>query len=818
MTSLPNDLCLTFRLLRRRPAFAAVVLLTLAVSIGANSTMFSVVNAVLLQALPYPDSTNLVQLFFALPKDDVLVKFLGTERVDFPWADFEDIRSQQQVCDGLAAYRPMDTNFRSDQGPERLVGADVSSGFFSLLGINPLLGRGFQQTDSISSNSRTVVLSHSLWQRHFAGTPEVIGKSVLLDGSPYTVAGVMPASFSSIPTKDWSVRSGLIRSHLEPELWIRHVPSPDDQDRSSMQFNVIARLKSGITAERAQADLNVIARRLGQQYPHCTKDWGIAVEPLHKALRGRYRTLLSILQGAAGLVLLIASINLANLLLSRSAGRKAELAIRTSLGANRVRILRQLLTESLVLSMLGGGTGLLLTYEGIQLLNNFLPAIFVGIPLIRVDTQVFGFTLLISLLAGAGFGLAPAIQSSRVDLNSELRQSQMRATRSGRNRLSRLLIVAQVSLTLSLLIAAGLLVKAFYHLWHINPGCRIDNVLTMRLNYTVEGTPGEQTLRNYFRRVLDRMNAMPGVESAGLVGVVPTAGSPYNSYISLMGRPDLQNNRVLVSYQPASSQYFRTMGIPLRQGRYFTDLDDENAPLVALIGETMAERFWPGQNPVGKQVHLDGKPRTVLGVVGDVRQEDLSRAYRCSMYLPYPQYLTSSMTVVVRTANPQALIDSVRKSIYAIDAGHPVSHVRTMETVVADGLISLRLIMFLLLMMAGLALILALLGIYGVLSNLVTQRRREIGVRMALGARRWDVLKMVLQQGLSPVLLGIGAGIMLSLGITRILSNQLYGVTPTDPATFALVSMLMIAAASLACVIPAGKAAHVDPLVTLKCD
>ncbi len=640
-----------------------------------------------------------------------------------------------------------------------------------------------------------------------------------LEGIPYKVVGVMPANFCSIPTRDWRVRSGLIRSQLEPQLWTPLLPSADDWDRGSMQFDVIARLKPTITLERAQVDLSLIARRIEQQFPHNFKGWGIAADPLQEALRGRYRTLLLILQGAVGLVLLIASVNIANLLLNRTVGRRRELAIRASLGADRKRILCQLLTESFLLSLLGGGLGLLLAYEGSQLLNAFLPAIFIGVPPIRLDTNVLGFACLISLLTGVGFGMVPALLASRTNLNATLRLGQNQAGRFSRNRLSRLLVVAQVSLTLALLIATGLLVRTFLHLWNVNPGCQTSKILTMRINFTDEGPQDNRARLAYFRQVLEKVPTLLGVESAGLVAALPTTGNFNNTTVSLEDHPELKNNPVLVLSQPASAQYFQTMGIPLRQGRFFTEQDDENEPLVTLISETMARRFWAGQNPVGRRVDLDGKHWTILGVVGDVRQEDLIMDYRCSMYMPYPQYPVPSLSLAVRTAvNPQAMSATIRKAIYSIDASHPVSQVRTMETVIADGLLSLRLVMFLLMMMAGLALILALLGIYGVLANVVAQRRQEIGVRMALGAQQQDVLRMVLQQGLGLVLLGIGVGVILSLGITRILAGQLYGVTPTDPATFAVVSLSLIAAATLACALPARKAAQVDPLVALKCE
>lgn len=817
MDLLLKDLLFGLRLLRRSPGFTSVVVLILALSIGANTTIFSAVNAVLLQSLPYPESGRLVQLFFTIPGDNFLARFLGSPKLNFAYADFQDIRSQQQVFEEMAAYRAIDENFKSDQGPERLVAANVSEGFFPLLGVSALLGRGFLQEDFAPSASRVVMLSHSLWQRHFAGKPDALGKNVTLEGISYTVVGVMPADFCSIPTRDWRVRSGLIRTQLEPSLWTPLLPSADDWDRGSMQFDVIARLKPAITLERARSDLDLIARRIQQQFPHDFKVWGIAADSLHAALRARYRTLLLILQGAVGLVLLIASVNIANLLLNRTAGRQRELAVRASLGADHKRIVCQLLAESVLLSLLGGGLGLLFTYSGIELLNAFLPAVFIGVPLIRIDTHVLAFTCLISMLTGAGIGTVPALVALRTNLNAAVRPGQCLAGRFNRHRLSRLLVVAQVSLTLALLIASGLLVRTCLYLWNVNPGCQTRKILTMRINFTDEGPRDSRALLAYFRQVLDRVTTVPGVESAGLVAALPTTGNFNNSTVSLEGRPDLQNNPVFVLSQPASARYFQTMGIPLRQGRFFTEQDNENAPLVTLISETMARRFWPDQNPVGRRVHLGGRQWTVLGVVGDVRQEDLVMDYRCTMYMPYPQYPTSSLTLVARTAvKPLAVSGAVREAIYSIDARHPVSQIRTMETVIGDGLLSLRLVMFLLSIMAGLALLLALLGIYGVLANVVGQRTQEIGVRMALGARRQDVLTMVLQQGMAPVLLGIGIGVILALGITRILVSQLYGVTPADPATFIVVSLALIGTASLACVLPAGRAARVDPLLALK--
>jgi putative ABC transport system permease protein len=812
-----KDLLFGLRLLRRSPGFTAIAVLILALAIGANTTIFSAVNAVLLRTLPYPQSSRLVQLFFTIPGDNFLARFLGSPKLNFAYADFQDIRSQQQVFEEMAAYRAIDTNFKSDQGPERLVAANVSEGFFPLLGVDPLLGRGFLQEDFAPSNNRVVMLSHGLWQRHFADEPDVIGKDVTLDGISYTVVGVMRADFCSIPTRDWRVRSGLIRTQLEPQIWTPLLPSAGDWDRGSMQFDVIGRLKPTITLARAQSDLDLIAHRIQQQFPHDFKVWGIEVELLHAALRGRYRTLLLILQGAVGLVLLIAAVNIANLLLNRAAGRQRELAIRASLGADHKRIICQLLTESVLLSLLGGGLGLLLAYVGNKLLNAFLPAVFIGVPLIRIDTHVLLFVCLLSMLTGAALGTVPALLTLRINLNAAVRPGQILAGRFNRHRLSRLLVVAQVSLTLALLVASGLLARTCLYLWNLNPGCQTRKILTMRISFTDEGPQDNRALVAYFRRVLERVPALPGVESAGLVAALPTTGNFNNSTVSLEGRPDLQKNPVLVLSQPTSARYFQTMGIPLRQGRLFSEQDDENAPLVTLISETMVRRFWQGQNPVGRRVYLGGKHWTIVGVVGDVRQEDLVMDYRCAMYMPYPQYPAPSLTLAVRTAvNPLAMSLAVREAIYSIDARHPVSQIRTMETVIGDGLLSLRLFMFLISTMAGLALLVALLGIYGVLANVVGQRTQEIGVRMALGARRRDVLKIVLQQGMTPVLLGIGIGVILSLGITRILASQLYGVTPTDPATFIGVSLALFGAATLACALPAGRAARVDPLVALK--
>jgi putative ABC transport system permease protein len=814
-----QDIRYGVRWLCRCPLFALVIVLTLATSIGANTAIFSAVNAVLLRALPYPQSERLVQLFYTVPADHFLVRLLGSPKLNFSYPDFLDIRSQQQVFEEVAAFRGIDMNFKSDLGPERLVAANISEGFFPLLGVRPVLGRGFLPEDFKPSANHVVVLSHSLWQKHFVGNPEAIGKNVTLEGIPYTVAGVMPASFSSIPTRDWGVRSGLIRSQREPQLWTPFLPVKDDWDRESMQFDVIARLNPAITLARTQMDLKLISSRIEKQFPHYFKGWGIAADPLQESLFGRYRTLLWILQGTAGLVLLIASVNIANLMLNRAIGRQGELAIRASLGATRGRILRQLLTESLLLSLLGGGLGLLLTVQGSQLLNSFLPAILAGIPPIRIDAQVLGFTLFISLLAGAGFGMAPALLASRINLNAALRQGRNQAGRFSRNKLSHLLVVAQVSLTLPLLIASGLLIKTFLHLWNVNLGFQTRQILTMRINFTADGSQGDQALLAYLRRVLEKVPALPGVESAGLVGALPTTGIFNQTTFSLEDRPETKSNPVHVLSQPASARYFQTMGIPLRQGRLFTDQENENAPGVTLISETMARKFWQDQDPVGRRVSLGGKNWTILGVVGDVRQEELAADYRCSLYMPFTQLPYPSLTLAVHTtANPLAMSAAVREAIYSIDPRHPISQVRTMKTVINDGLISLRLIMFLLFAMSGLAFVLTLLGVYGVLANMVAQRSREIGLRMALGARAGDVMKMVLHQGLTLVLLGIAAGILFSVGLTRILSSQLYNVTSTDPVTFVSVSLLLMVAATLACTLPARNAAQVDPLVAMKCE
>jgi putative ABC transport system permease protein len=795
-------------MLGKSPGFTAMAVLALALGIGANSAIFSVVNTVLLRPLPYKDPDRLVMVWYHVPQK-------GLKQFSASPLDFIDWRDQSQVFEQMAAFDSLSFNLTGKEEPERIEGARVSASLFPLLGVKAALGRTFLAEEEQPGHERVVILSHGLWQRRFGADPGFIGQTLTLNGSSYTVVGILPASFK-FPDKE--------------ELWTPLAFNPEqliESARGGRSLLVIGRLKPAVTLRQGQTEMSTIARRLEQRYPVTNTGWGIHLVPLHEQEVEEYRLALLILLGVVGFVLLIACANVANLLLARAATRQKEIAIRTALGATRRHVIRQLLTESLLLAGLGGALGLLLALWGIDLLVAVCPADMPRVQEVRLDGHVLGFTLLVSLLAGVIFGLAPAFQASQPDLNQSLKEGGWKSRAlPGRHRIRNLLVVGEVALALVLLIGAGLMIKSFLRVRSVHLGFNPEHVLTMQIALPPSQYAAGHPVSAFYRQLLARIEELPGVQSVGAVTVLPLSGDVSATSFTIEGRPPLPTGEfLLANYRAISPHYFRTMGIPLLQGRDVAERDGEAAPTVVVINQTMAQRFWPGEQPLGKRLRLKVKGQQIsceiVGVVGDVKYAELNAKATPEIYWPYAQNLrpgyTSNMTLVVRTASdPVSMAAAVRSQVQAVDRNQPVFNIKTMEQYVVQAVASWRGATLLLSLFAALALVLAAVGIYSVMSYSVTQRTHEIGVRMALGAEPRDVLRLVVGQGMMLTLIGVIAGLAAAFALTRVMSEMLYGVSPTDPTTFAAIALLLAAVALMASYIPARRATKVDPMVALR--
>lgn len=800
-----QDLRYGTRMLLKNPGFTIVAVIALALGIGANSAIFSVVNTVLLRPLPYTDPERLVMVW-----EDRTAK--GYPRDTPAPANYVDWRDQNQVFEGMAAIATHSLNLTGAGEPERLEGKRVSANFFNILGVEPLLGRGFLPEEDEPGAARVVVLSHGLWQRRFGSDKAILGKSLTLNGVGHEVVGVMPPDFQ-FPTR-------------EDELWVPIAFTPQQAAaRQSHYLQVIARTKPGVTIEQAQAEMSTIGARLQQQYPENT-DLGVAVVPLHEQFVGDIKPALLILLGAVGFVLLVACANVANLLLARAAARQKEIALRVALGASRGRLVRQFLTESLLLAALGGVVGLLLSLWGVNLLKAFIPENISQARHIAIDRWVLGFTALVSLLTGLIFGLAPATQASNFNLNETLKEGG-RDSASGRrgNRIRSVLVVVEVAVSLVLLIGAGLLINSFLRLRGVDPGFRTDNLLTMRVMLPETKYTDQARRSAFYAELVRRVEALPGVNSAAVANWIPLVKQGDSSGIAIEGQPAPapgQNPSVVT--RVVSPHYFQTMGIELLRGRQLTEQDRADAPRVIVISETMARKFWPGEEPLGKRVTMGGPAGApvpwleVVGVVKDVRQFELTAEPKPQMYVPFeqPVFFRPSHLIVKTEVEPGGLASAVRKTVWEIDKDQPVSNISTMKEVLSESISRQRFSMLLLGIFAAVALVLAAVGIYGVMSYSVAQRTHEIGIRMALGAQRSDVLKLAVGQGLKLVLVGVALGLAAAFVLTRVMSSLLFGVSATDPATLAIISLVLIGVALFASYIPARRATKVDPMVALR--
>jgi putative ABC transport system permease protein len=801
MSLMLQDIRFGIRSLARRPGFTAIALLTLALGIGANTAIFSVVNAVLLRPLPYADPERIVWLWDTIRPDSPAPTSLP---------EFLDWKEQNRSFEQLAAFLASNEFLDAGDGTEDVRVGSVTPQMFSLFKVKPIIGRTFTDEETLPERFRVAVLSHSLWQNRFGSDPNISGRTVQLSGRTYTIIGVMPAGFS-FPER--------------ATLW-RPLPiDPANLDRGPHYLYVVGRLRSDVTLTRSQADMSAIAARLSQQHPEKTSGHGVKIQVLTDVVIGDIGLALYVFLGAVGFVLLIACANLANLMLARIGGRQREIAVRSALGASRLRIVRQLLTESLMIAVAGGGAGLLLAIWAVRWLVSLNLEAIPRVHEISVDTRVAGFTLLISVATGVLFGLAPALQVSKPALTDALKESGRTTAGLRKNRLRSALVVSEVALSLVLLVGAGLLIRSFAKLNQIDPGFNTDRVLTLGVSLLPNKYPTDEQVATFYSQILEQSAALPGVVSAAATSELPLSGNATSDYFTIEGRPAIaKESEPLTEYRVVTPRYFQSMGIPLLAGRDFSETDTKQSPNVVVINEEFVRRHFGLENPLGHRLKLQGQkrdPLLIVGVVGNVRHFGLDEQAAAEAYVPFLQDPLSldyrSMTIVARTnSDPASVAGSLRAALTSMEKSLPVYAVKPMTEYVGESLARRRFNTVLLSAFSGVALVLAAIGIYGVISYGVIQRTHEMGIRMALGARRSDVLKLVVRQAMILSLAGVLIGLLASWALTRLIKSLLFNVSVTDPLTFAAIAVLMILIALVACLIPARRATKVDPLVALR--
>jgi len=805
METLLKDIRYGVRMLLRNPGFTLVSVIALALGIGANAAIFSVVNGVLLRPLPFKEPERLMMI-----RETKLPQF---PEFSVASGNFLDWKKQNTVFERLIAFKPSSLNLIGTGDPERLRVLNVTEGFFATLGAQPQLGRDFLAEEDLPGRNNVVVLSHGLWQRRFGGDSKILNQAVTLNGQSYTVIGVMPPTFH--------FGSG----ENEFDLWTPMAFTEQQvQNHGGHDLAAIGQLKPGATVDQARAEMSAIAGRLAAQYPVDT-GWNVKVMPLLEFSVRSIRPALLVLLVAVAFVLLIACANVANLLLARAAGRQREIATRTALGASRWRIVRQLLTESVLLSLVGGAVGLVLAKWGMELLLTWAPQDLPRMDNVSLDGRALVFTAAITLLTGVIFGLVPALQASKPNLNETMKDAGRGSTEGGRRKLIRsTLVVLEVASALMLLVGAGLMIKSFWRLQQVDPGFNPNNALTVSVSLPKTKYPEETQQVAFFQQMIERARTLPGVQAAGAGHVIPLSGNDFVLSFEIDGRPPLPPELTQsTNYYSVSADYFKAMGIPLRRGRLFTERDTKDSPRVALINETMAKRIFPDEDPVGKRITFDNRQKQnpewfeIVGIVGDVKQYGLDQVTTMQTYEPYTQQTFSYMTLVVRTAgDPTNLSAAIRSEILKLDKEQPATNIKTLNEFFSTSIAQQRFSVVLLAVFAAVALVLAAVGIYGVLSYAVTQRTHEIGIRMALGAGRRDVLRLVVGQGMLLTAIGVVGGLVAAFALTRLMASLLFGVTATDAVTFGSVASVLLVVALLACYIPARRATKVDPLTALR--
>lgn len=796
-----RDISYSVRVLLKSYAFTIVVVLTLALGIGANTAIFSFANGILLRPLPYPQSDRLAVL------DEMALK-RGVDSMSVSYPNFIDWREQNTVFEDIGVHLGTNRFALSGAGePVEIRGSRVTYGLFEILRVSPQLGRTFTANEDRPDEDAVVILGHDLWQRNFGGDPNIVGQKIVLSNRPRTVIGVMPRGF---------------RFPEISELWVPLALTKKMFTRTDHGLNAVARLKDGVTIAEAQAEMHNIAARIEQQNPVTNEGLGVKVMSLHDYLAGDYRDALLILLGVVGCVLLVACVNVANLMLARATARQKEFALRAALGASRWRIVRQLMVESLLLALVGGVLGFALSLWALHLLLTAIP---IELPFwmnFGIDLRVLGFTIGITLLTGLLFGAVPALQTSRVDLNDTLKEGG-RGSISFHGRSRSLLVVTEIALSLVLLVGAGLMIQSFLRLRRVNIGLDATNVFTANLALPSAKYRTDEQRAAFFKQLVERVRNVPGVQEASATATLPLSGFNWGRSLTVEGYPVLPVGQApLIQHTVVTPGYFRTMGIPLLAGRDFTDADAADAPKVTVVDERLAREYWPNESAIGKRVRFgppeDNEPwHTVVGVVKAVRHETMQQDTRKSVYLPHLQIPVNGLTLVARTtSNPLDVTAAVRREVAQLDHDQPVSRIMTMEEVVAESIWQPRLYAALFAVFGGGALLLALIGIYGVMAFLVQTRTHEIGVRMALGATARDVFKLIVGRGMKLTIIGVVIGVAGAVAVTRLMHSLLFNTSATDPFIFVVISIVLSVAAFLACYLPARRAAKVDPLIALR--
>jgi putative ABC transport system permease protein len=797
MRNFLQDLRYGMRIMVKRPGFTLIAALTLALGIGANTAIFSAVNAVLLKPLPFPESQQLLDLSETFKPN-------GYGSVSVP--TFEDWKSQNTVFAGTSAYSSTSFNLQGNDTPQRIPGLNVSANYFDVLGIKPALGRAFLPGEDVAGNEHVVVISDDLWRRNFAANPNIVNQTIPVNGQQYTVVGVMPQELSAL--------------YRTVQMWSPLVfPETDRLDRGNHKYLVIGRLKSGVTLTQAQEQMNTIAQRLEAQYKNGR---GIKLQRIEDLWVANVRSTLLMMMVAVGFVLLIACTNVANLLLARATVRRREISIRIALGAGRHRLVQQFLAEGLLLSVLGGGLGIALAWWSMGVLGKIAFPFLPRSQEIRIDARVLLFTLAVAVLTSVIFGVIPSLQAGKTDVQTTLKEGGNTVSESFVGGwLRQLLVVIEVAAAVVLLIGAGLMIRSVLAIREVQPGLQPQNLLTAKLTLPTDKYKDAESAIRFYQQVLERVKNLPGVESAALISHLPIEERGFNGNISVADKTYPPNEGPLVEYRVISDDYFRTAGIPLLRGRVFSKHEGDDTRAVVVINDAMAKQVWPGEDPIGKQITDDPKA-TVIGVVGNVKNWGLLQQPVPEMYAPYamkdfwPDMRWNLRLLVRTTMDSNTIAAAVRREVQAVDPAQPIYSVQGMSLVIENTVRDKSMNTTLLSVFAGVSLLLALIGVYGVMSYTVAQHTREIGIRMALGAQPAAILKLILGRGLALVSIGVGIGVAASFALTRFIESLLFGVTPTDPLTFAMIVVLLGLVALLACLIPATRALRVDPIVVLR--